>query len=77
MCSQLEVQIQIFTVSGRLVKTINQYVNTEGFRSEGIYWNGTDDFGDQLAKGVYIYRLKAESPDGEKDEKLEKLVILK
>jgi hypothetical protein len=77
VCSQLEVQIQIFTVSGRLVKTINQYVNTEGFRSEGIHWNGMDDFGDKLAKGVYIYRLKAETPDGEKDEKLEKLVILK
>jgi flagellar hook assembly protein FlgD len=77
VCSQLEVQIQIFTVSGRLVKTINQYVNTEGFRSEGIHWNGMDDFGDKLAKGVYIYRLKAETPEGEKDEKLEKLVILK
>jgi len=77
VCSQLEAQIQIFTVSGRLVKTINQYVHTEGFRSQGIYWNGRDDFGDQLAKGVYIYRLKAETPDGEKDERLEKLVILK
>jgi hypothetical protein len=76
-CSQLEAQIQIFTVSGKLVKTINQYVHTEGFRSEGIYWNGRDDFGDQLAKGVYIYRLKVQTPDGEKDEKLEKLVILK
>lgn len=77
VCSQLEAQIQIFTVSGKLVKTINQFVNTEGFRSEGIEWDGRDDFGDQLAKGVYIYRLKVQTPEGEKDEKLEKLVILK
>ncbi len=75
--SSLEVQIQIFTVSGRLVKTINQLVNTQGFRSPGITWDGRDDFGDQLAKGVYVYRLSVRTPDGDTDEKLEKLVLLK
>lgn len=76
-CDMLQAQIQIFTVSGRLVKTINEAVHTEGFRSEGIEWDGRDDFGDQLAKGVYVYRLSVKAPDGSADEKLEKLVILK
>lgn len=76
-CTDLEVQIQIFTISGRLVKTINQPINTTGFRSEGIAWDGKDDFGDQLAKGVYVYRLIVKMPDGQKQEKLEKLVLLK
>lgn len=76
-CEQLEVQIQIFTVSGRLVKTINQYVQTNGFRSEGIEWNGRDEFGDQLARGVYIYKISAKNCDGSKAEALEKLVLLK
>jgi hypothetical protein len=73
----LEVQIQIFTVSGRLVKTINQYVNTCGFRTNGIPWDGRDDFGDQLAKGVYMYKVTVTAPDGSKADKLEKLVLLK
>ncbi len=77
VCDQLEVQIQIFTISGRLVKTINRYVLTEGFRSEGIEWDGRDEFGDQLAKGVYVYRLIAKTADGKEGEHLEKLVILK
>lgn len=77
VCSQLDVQIQILTVAGNLVKTINETVQTQGFRSEGIAWNGLDDFGDQLAKGVYIYRLKVRTPEGEIAEKLEKLVILR
>lgn len=77
VCNELETQIQIFTVSGRLVRTINQLVHTEGFRSEGIVWDGLDDFGDQLAKGVYVYRVKVKGPDGTTDEKLEKLVILR
>jgi len=73
----LEVQIQILTVSGRLAKTINQSVQCDGFRSKGIPWDGRDDFGDQLAKGVYIYVLKVRTPDGLTAEKIEKLVILK
>lgn len=73
----LETQIQIFTISGKLVKTINKLVNTVGFRNEGIDWDGKDDFGDQLAKGVYVYRVSVKTDSGEVAEKLEKLVILK
>jgi len=77
VCSELEVQIQVFTISGKVVKTINQTVNTIGFRSNGIDWDGKDDFGDQLAKGVYIYHLIVKSSSGEIAEKTEKLVLLK
>lgn len=77
VCAELECQVQIYTVSGRLVKTINQLVNTQGFRSAGIPWDGKDDFGDQLAKGVYVYAIKVKSADGLVAEKIEKLVLLK
>lgn len=73
----LEVQIQVFTISGRLVKTINQSMSSCGFRTPGIPWDGRDDFGDQLARGTYIYRLAVNTPEGEKAEKFEKLVLLR
>jgi len=76
-CSTLDVQVQIFTISGKLVKTINESANTVGFRNQGIMWDGRDDFGDQLGKGVYIYHLKVKNPDGQLAEKTEKLVLLK
>jgi hypothetical protein len=76
-CSFLDAQIQVFTVSGKLVKTINKTLETKGFRVDGIGWNGMDEFGDPLAKGVYVYRLKIKNDLGETAEKLEKLVILK
>jgi hypothetical protein len=50
----LEVQIQIFTVSGKLIKTINQTVQSTGTLSRSISWNGLDDFGDKIGKGVYV-----------------------
>jgi hypothetical protein len=76
-CNELEVQIQIFTVSGRLVQTLNEIIPTQGFRVNQIFWDGTDKYGDQLAKGVYIYRVKVKDTSGQTAEKTEKLVILK
>jgi hypothetical protein len=73
----LQVQIQIFTISGKLVKTINELVTTCGFRSSGIPWDGRDDFGDRIGKGVYVYRLTVTAPDGSTADKIEKLVLLK
>lgn len=75
-CSMLEVQIQIFTVSGKLVKNIEQYIPTKGFRADPIEWNGRDDFGDKIGKGVYVYRIKVKADDGSTAEQYEKLVIL-
>ena len=73
----LDVQVQILTISGKLVKTINQQVVTEGFLCRDIVWDGKDDFGDKIGKGVYVYKLKVRSTTtGKSVEKYEKLVIL-
>jgi len=77
VCTALDVRIQIFTVSGKLVKTIEQQVLQDGYRSEPIPWNGTDDFGDRIGKGVYVYRLEVRNEEGQFAEQYEKLVILK
>ena len=72
----LDVQIQIFTISGKLVKNIRQSVTMQGFRSDAIQWDGRDDFGDKLAKGVYLYKLRVRNENGEIAEKTEKIVII-
>lgn len=72
----LKVHIQVYTVSGKLVKTIQQTVVSDSFISDGIDWDGKDDFGDKLARGVYIYRLSILDVGNKKAEKIEKLVIL-
>jgi len=75
-CQALDVQIQIFTVSGKLIKSIVENIATTGFRSEDLKWDGLDDYGDKIGKGVYIYKLKVTAQDGTVAEKLEKLVML-
>lgn len=75
--TQLEVTIQIFTVSGKLIKTIHTVFNSPSELSQPIPWDGTDDFGDPIGRGAYIYRLRVEQPGSNSVEKIEKLVILK
>jgi hypothetical protein len=73
----LKVQVQVFTISGKLIKTINQNVQTMGTLSRNITWNGLDDFGNKIGKGVYIYKLRVTSElSNLVSEKYEKLVVL-
>lgn len=73
----LEVQVQVITVTGKVVWTKNQIITTDGFLSREITWDGKDDFGDRIGKGVYIYKLTVKSTvTNTKTEKYEKLVIL-
>jgi hypothetical protein len=75
-CQNLEIQIQIFTVSGKLVKSIVENLPSVGFRSQDIQWDGLDDYGDKIGNGVYIYKLKVSAQDGTVAEQFEKLVLL-
>ena len=73
----LEVQVQVITITGKVVWTRNQIVTTEGFLSKEITWDGKDDFGNKIGKGVYVYKLTVKSNlTNSKTEKFEKLVIL-
>lgn len=55
-----ELKIQILTVSGKVVREITQDEIGPiriGNNISQYAWNGTDEFGDRLANGVYLYRV--------------------
>lgn len=73
-----DVLIQVVSPSGKLVKTIEYFYPGSGsYRVGPIPWDGLDDFGDRIGRGVYFYRLKVRLSNGKTVEKYEKLVILK
>jgi hypothetical protein len=76
-CCDLDVMIEVFTLSGKIVKTIRERVPTVGYRVTPIPWDGLDDYGDRLARGVYVYRVSVRTDENKKAEKYEKLVILR
>ncbi len=73
----LAIKVQIYTVSGKLVKSIIANDPNEGGIVRSVNWDGKDDFGNKLGKGVYLYKLTVKQTiSGGTDEKIEKLVIL-
>ena len=60
--SEVEVLVSIYTLSGKLVKTISENRFSGGSRISDVAWDARDDFGNRLAKGIYLYKIKVYSP---------------
>lgn len=57
-----QIQIQIMTVTGKVVREITRDelgIIRIGNNISEFTWDCTDQFGDRLANGVYLYRVKA------------------
>ena len=72
----LEITIQIFTVSGKVIKTLQTNILGSLYQFSPLTWDGRDEFGNKIGRGVYIYSVKIKTPDGQSQTKFEKLVIL-
>ena len=73
----LMVQVQIYTVSGKLVKTLDETIFNSPSHVANLTWDGLDDYGDKIGRGVYVYKLKIRSlQDGSTTHVFEKLVLL-
>jgi Peptidase family C25 len=62
-----QFSMQIMTISGRVVREITESEFgplLPGRHQSQFCWDGRDDFGDQLANGVYLYRVVARKADG-------------
>lgn len=62
-----QFRLQIMTVSGRVVREVTQAEFgplRAGTHRSDFCWDGRDQFGDQLANGVYLYRIVAKKADG-------------
>jgi hypothetical protein len=74
------VEIDIHTISGRLVRRIENQDCQLGYNQ--ISWDGTDGQGVRLPNGIYLYRLLAQSSDASSgsnrqtsDRVLEKFIV--
>lgn len=63
-----QIQIRVYNISGKLVKTISKEDLGPiriGNNVTDYCWDGTDEYGDRLANGVYLYKVDMFS-DGER-----------
>src|SRR6185436_4303471 len=53
----LQVKVEIFTLTGKIIKTLTYTINTPGNRSSEVEWDGRDEYGAKIGRGVYLYKL--------------------
>ena len=62
LAEDARVSLTIYGASGSLVRTIDIGFTPAAVyqgRSEAIYWDGRNDFGEQVSSGIYFYHLNA------------------
>ena len=57
LAENIFVNITIYDLLGRQVKTLVNQVQNTGFNS--IQWNATNDYGEPVSAGIYLYQIKA------------------
>ncbi|GAI95982.1 unnamed protein product, partial [marine sediment metagenome] len=70
------VTLEVYNRAGELVR---QLINNQSY-SFGVHyypWDGTNNAGERLAPGIYIYILNFRATDGEQKTARKKAVILK
>ncbi len=72
------IEIEIYSMSGVLIKTIENQQLVQSSKVDNINWNGTDEVGNKLSKGIYLYKIKIESNElnVSRESDVQKLVIL-
>ncbi|MGB0929830.1 MAG: type IX secretion system sortase PorU [Chitinophagales bacterium] len=73
---ELQVEINIYTTAGSLVRSLGQTIDATGFRTK-VEWDGTDREGQALGAGMYFYEVKVTDSSSTTVRKHEQLVILK
>lgn len=72
-----KVQIGIYSMDGRLVRTLNQTFTPSGSRSNEITWDATDNNGAKLPSGVYPYKIILSTDKGVEGTAYQKLVLIR
>ena len=71
-----ELKIKIYTIAGRLIQELTVWRSQLRIGFNRVPWDGRDRDGDELANGVYFYKVMM-TVNGKSEEVIQKLAIVK
>jgi hypothetical protein len=71
------LDIEIFSITGDLVRTLVVGASRNKGPSDGDQWNGENDSGTLVLPGTYFCRIKAEYPSGGSEEAIRRVAVIR
>lgn len=74
--SELDVVINIYSLNGRIIKIIKTTVPSTGYALPPVVWDGNDEGGTRVGRGIYIYTVTISTETGETTKASGRMIIL-
>jgi hypothetical protein len=74
--SELNVIINIFSLNGSIIKIIKTKVPSTGYSLPPVIWDGNDDSGKRVGRGIYLYSVIVTTESGETARVSGRMIIL-
>lgn len=74
--ANIEVTLNIYNMSGKLIRIIKNNLTTTGYTLPPVTWDGNDNGGNRVARGMYPYVVIIKSASGETSRSSGRLIIL-
>ena len=72
----LSVQLEIYDISGKLVRTINNSISQSSYANSDFIWDGSSDDGAYVISGIYIAKLIVSTKNFSEQEIISNQMIL-
>lgn len=72
----LSIRISIFNMNGQAIKIIETEVSSTGYRLPPVLWDGNDDGGKRVGRGIYPYTVTVTTGEGEVSKASGRMLIL-
>ncbi|MBG0859093.1 MAG: type IX secretion system sortase PorU [Bacteroidales bacterium] len=73
---KIEIAINIYDASGRLIRILRSDEFSNGYQLSPVTWDGNDEGGRRVGRGIYPYSVTATTEDGEVARTVGKMIIL-
>jgi hypothetical protein len=74
--NELNVLINIYNIDGKIIKIIKDKVSSSGYSLPPVSWDGNDEGGKRVAKGMYLYTVIIITGNGETARLSGRMIIL-
>jgi flagellar hook assembly protein FlgD len=72
----LDVTIDIFNIDGRIIKIIKTKIETTGYTIPPVVWDGNDEGGRKVGRGMYPFTVTIITENGETARASGRMIIL-